>query len=129
MRRTWRYRQLMSHKRSSNGLMALLRLAVTSVAVFRPPAEFGSKVGERYFYIGVSSLIREPQTVDWHAAEIPSLTFSWRARTECCCQWVARMMAAIVAPSVRPSIASTRACFEPGRLSCKESALVFALSG
>ena len=38
-----------------------------------------------------------------------------KPRTECCCQWVARMMAAMVAPSGRPSIASTRACFEPGR--------------
>src|SRR5262249_38930065 len=50
-----------------------------------------------------------------------------KPRTECCCQRVARMMAAIVAPSGRPSMASTRACFEPGRLSREERALVFAL--
>src|SRR5262249_9246550 len=50
-----------------------------------------------------------------------------KPRTECCCQWVARMMAAIVAPSGRPSMASTRACFDPGRLTREEPALVFAL--
>src|SRR5215471_5730607 len=38
-----------------------------------------------------------------------------KPRTECCCQWVARMMAAIVAPSARSSMASTRACFDPDR--------------
>ena len=48
-------------------------------------------------------------------------------RTECCCQPVARMIAAIVAPSAWPSIASTRACFEPGRLSRGERALVLGL--
>src|SRR5262249_30258828 len=36
-------------------------------------------------------------------------------------------MAAIVAPSGRPSMASTRACFDPGRPSREEPALVFAL--
>jgi hypothetical protein len=50
-------------------------------------------------------------------------------RTECCCQWVARMMAAIVAPSGRASIASTRACFEPDRLSGGEAILVFVVPG
>jgi hypothetical protein len=50
-----------------------------------------------------------------------------KPRTECCCQWVARMMAAIVAPSGRSSIASTRACFEPARLSGSASVSVFAL--
>src|SRR5262245_41431024 len=50
-----------------------------------------------------------------------------KPRTECCCQWVTRMMAAIVAPSGRHSMASTRACFDPGRRSREEPALVFAL--
>src|SRR5438128_7770322 len=52
-----------------------------------------------------------------------------KPRTECCCQWVARMMAAMVAPSGRASIASTRACFEPDRLSRSEPVLVFVLPG
>src|SRR5438132_13813385 len=39
------------------------------------------------------------------------------------------MMAAIVAPSGRRNIASTRSCFEPGRLLRSEPALVFALPG
>jgi hypothetical protein len=39
------------------------------------------------------------------------------------------MMAAIVVPSARPSIASTRACFEFGRLSRGEPAAGFALLG
>src|SRR5262249_25422092 len=50
-----------------------------------------------------------------------------KPRTECCCQRVTRIMAAIVAPSGRPSMASTRACFDPGRLSREAPALVFAL--
>src|SRR5262249_50275582 len=50
-----------------------------------------------------------------------------KPRTEWCCQWVARMMAAIVAPSGRHSMPSTRACFDPGRLSREEPALVFSL--
>ena len=52
-----------------------------------------------------------------------------KPRTECCCQWVARMMAATVAPSGRHSIASTRACFEPARWSGSEVSLGLRLTG
>src|SRR3981189_38304 len=52
-----------------------------------------------------------------------------KPRTECCCQSVARMIAPIVAPSGRRSIASTRACLVPGRLFGGELILVFALPG
>src|SRR6266404_1891155 len=38
-----------------------------------------------------------------------------KPRTECCCQPVAFMIAAIEAPAVACNIAVTRACFEPGR--------------
>src|SRR5258708_28780089 len=37
-----------------------------------------------------------------------------KPRTECCCQPVASIMAAIVAPAGDRSIAITRDCFEPG---------------
>jgi hypothetical protein len=44
--------------------MTPLRLAVTPVEGFRLLPEFGRKVGERDFHVGVGSLIREPQTID-----------------------------------------------------------------
>ena len=75
----------------------------------------------------------DPVPVDFLRAQIKAELLAHHAGKEASDRvllpMVARMMAAIVVPSVRPSIASTRACFEPGRLSCKESALVFALSG
>jgi hypothetical protein len=54
----------MFRERSSTGLMAFLRLAVAPVEGFRPLSEFDGKVGERDLYVGVGSLIREPQTID-----------------------------------------------------------------
>jgi hypothetical protein len=44
--------------------MTLFRLAVTPVKGFRFLPKFDGKVGERDFYIGVGSLIREAQTID-----------------------------------------------------------------
>ena len=63
---------------------------------------------------------RRPSRSEDRAPAFLRTTPAKKPRTECCCQWVARMMAATVAPSGRPSIASTRACFEPGRLSGSE---------
>jgi len=39
-------------------------------------------------------------------------------RTECTCQPVASMIAAMVAPCARPSSTSTAACFDPGWMLC-----------
>src|SRR5437588_5490057 len=47
-------------------------------------------------------------------------------RTECCCQPVAFIIAAIVAPAGDCSIAMTRDCFEPGSALCGRAGLAFA---
>src|SRR6266576_775160 len=47
-------------------------------------------------------------------------------RTECCCQPVAFIIAAIVAPAGDCSIAMTRDCFEPGSALCGRGGLDIA---
>src|SRR6516162_7255180 len=46
--------------------------------------------------------------------------------TECCCQPVACIIAAIVAPAGDRSIAMTRDCFEPGSVLCGRGGLAIA---
>ena len=58
--RGFRHRKLMFRKRSSNGLVAPLRLAVTPVDGFRLLPKVGRKVGECHFCIGIGSFVREP---------------------------------------------------------------------
>src|SRR4029453_17539822 len=47
-------------------------------------------------------------------------------RTECCCQPVAFIIAAIVAPAGDCSMAMTRDCFEPGSALCGRGELAIA---
>src|SRR6266513_6420528 len=49
-----------------------------------------------------------------------------KPRTECCCQPVAFIIAAIVAPVGDCSIAMTRDCFEPGSALCGRGELAVA---
>ena len=75
----------------------------------------------------------DPVPIDFLGTQIKAELLAHHAGKEAadriCCQWVARMVAAIVAPSVRPSIASTRACFEPGWLPIREPPSLFAFPG
>jgi hypothetical protein len=68
-------------------------------------------------------------TVDLVRLEIEAELLAHHTSEEAADQWVTRMMAAIVAPSCRASIASRRACFELGLVSRGEPAVVFALPG